>query len=121
MLATSETALICDFAEYYHVLDWRGLPLKTVAALAAGLREDSRSMMALKNSKLTRDEVLKAIMVDRLSMLVWTKTKDAEHNRNRPKSILEMMMRPEQSAANNKAFNTAEEFEAARQRFLKGA
>lgn len=120
MLITSETALICDFAEYYHVLDWRGLPLKTAAALAAGLREDSRSMMALTDSKVTRGEVLQAMMVDRLSMLVWTKTKDAEHNRNRPKSVLELMMRPEQ-AANNEAFATAEEFEAARQRFLKGA
>ena len=42
MLAEGRDELLCDMAETYHVLDpWR-LPAVTLAALACGLREDSR-------------------------------------------------------------------------------
>ncbi|MBO7722484.1 MAG: hypothetical protein J6S27_01735 [Thermoguttaceae bacterium] len=32
MVREDETALICDLAETYHILDWRALPLRTAAA-----------------------------------------------------------------------------------------
>lgn len=120
MLTTSETALICDFAEYYHVLNWQELPLKTAAALAAGLREDSRSMMAMSKSKVTQDTLLKAMMVDRLSLLAWMKTKDAEKNRNRPSSVVELLTRPE-PVRETESFDSGAEFEAEREKLLKGA
>ena len=44
--------LICDFAQYYHVLDWRSLPVRLAATLAAGLPPDSRCMMHLAGQKL---------------------------------------------------------------------
>lgn len=34
MLNLSEDALICDFAETYHIYDYRSLPLRLVATLA---------------------------------------------------------------------------------------
>lgn len=37
-----EEALICDLAETYHILDYKQLPLRTVAVLASGLRQDAR-------------------------------------------------------------------------------
>ena len=125
MLHESETALICDFAEYYHVLDWRGLPLTTAAALAAGLREDSRSMMALSKSKVSSDTLLRALMVDRLSLLVWAKTKDAQKGKNRPKSIIDSILRATEEPAKQKpkltqGFATGADFEAARARILQG-
>lgn len=121
MVQESETALICDFAEYYHVLDWHGLPLQTAAALASGLREDSRSMMRLTKSKVSSDTMLKALMVDRLGLLVWAKSKDAQKNKNRPPSILDIMLRSDEPAdKKTKAFATSAEFEAARARLLKG-
>lgn len=42
MLSTDRDALMCDMAETYHVYDMRALPVKTVATLACGLREDAR-------------------------------------------------------------------------------
>lgn len=42
MMATDEDALICDFAETYHIYDYRQLKPSYAATLAAGLREDSR-------------------------------------------------------------------------------
>ena len=44
LIASDEDALICDFAQYYHVLDWHALPLRLAATLAAGLPETSRSL-----------------------------------------------------------------------------
>ena len=43
MLAADEDAVICDFAEVYHVLDLRALAPPLAATLAAGLPPDSRT------------------------------------------------------------------------------
>lgn len=56
-------------------------------------------------------------MVDELSFLSWSKTKDAEKNRNRPKSVLEIMTsKPKENDV--KGFKTGEQFEAARAAFF---
>ena len=47
MVASDEDALICDFAETYHILDYKALPLKLRATLASGLRDSSRSKLIL--------------------------------------------------------------------------
>lgn len=121
MVSASETALICDFAEYYHVLSWRELPLKTAAALAGGLREDSRSVMLMSKTRVSPGTLLQALMVDRLSLLVWMKTKDGEKNRNRPKSILEVMLKQDEPKERKaETFESGADFEAARKKLLKG-
>lgn len=42
MLSADRDALICDMAETYHIYDVRALPVKMLATLACGLRDDSR-------------------------------------------------------------------------------
>lgn len=120
MIRTDETALICDLAETYGVLDWRALPLKTVAALSAGLRDDSRSKMKISGQKIDSETALLAAAVDRLTTLVWFKTKDGVNGRNRPESILSRLMEDEQKPKEKdyKTFRTPEEFEAARRKAL---
>ena len=110
-----ETELICDFAETYHILDWRTLPLQTAAALSVGLRENSRVKMKLAGVEAGQDTLLLAAAVDRLSMLWWSKTKDAESGRNRPVSIFEKLTsRPEeQEKEKTTAFRSADDFKAA--------
>ena len=101
MVREDETALICDLAETYHILDWRALPL---AALSAGLREDSRIKMKIAGMKADQDTLLLAAAVDRLSLLMWAKTKDGQKGRNPPKSIFdELTRRPEDKKENEKA------------------
>ena len=85
MIRMDETALICDFAETYHIYDYRAMPLRTVAALAAGLRRNSRIMIKMSGVGVDPDTLLLAAAVDRLSFLAWVKTKDGQKNRNRPK------------------------------------
>lgn len=120
MLSESETALICDFAEYYHVLNWRGLPLETAAALAAGLRDDSRSVMQINKSKVQQNTALMALMADRLGLLLWSKTKDGQKNRNRPMSIFDALL-DDKPKEKMKTYATGADFEAARRKILKGA
>ena len=119
MVSTDESALICDFAETYHVFDWRGLPLKLAATLAAGLREDARIVQIISGAKIDRHTALMAAAVDRLSMLVWAKTKDAPNGRNKPKSILRLLIQDHKEQDELMKFDTAEDFEAARNRILQ--
>ena len=110
-----ETELICDFAETYHILDWRTLPLNTAAALSVGLRENSRVKMKIAGVEAGQDTLLLAAIVDRLSLLWWAKTKDAESGRNKPKSIFEQLTRRPEDEPEKKvtAFHSGEEFRAA--------
>lgn len=109
--------LECDFAEFYHVLNFEALPLRKVATLSFGLPQNSRTMRKAAGAKLTTEETLLAAAVDRLSILTWQNTEDARHGRNRPKSILsELNKKDEEKAV---TFSTAEEFEAARNAILQ--
>ena len=110
-----ETELICDFAETYHILDWRTLPLTTAAALSVGLRDNSRVKMKLAGVEAGQDTLLLAAIVDRLSLLWWAKTKDAESGKNRPHSIFEKLTRRPEDEQEKKvtAFRSGDDFKAA--------
>ena len=84
-----------------------------VAALFLGLRDDARVKMALSGLRVPTDRMLLALMVDRLSLILWSKTKDGRAGRNRPRSIAEQLAQgPVQ------AYQTGRDFEAARNRII---
>ena len=58
MAALAPDELVCDMAETSHVLDWRALGLPLAATLAGGLRETSRTCMALNHAPITTDTLL---------------------------------------------------------------
>lgn len=118
MIRTSETDLICDLAETYGVMDYRALPLHTVAALSAGLHDDSRIKMRITGRQVSTDMIISAAIVDRLSLLVWMQTKDGANNRNRPESILARLTQDRTEHGDIVGFDTVEEFEAERARIL---
>ena len=120
MIRTDETALICDLAETYGILDYRALPLKTVAALSSGLRDDSRIKLKISGQKISSDIALLAAAVDRLSMLVWAKTKDGQKGRNKPDSILQKLMGGRQEEEDYMVFKTPEDFDAAWKKAING-
>lgn len=82
-----------------------------VASLVVGLRDDSRVKMKISGAKAPSEIVLLASAVDRLSLLVWMQTKDAEKGRNRPKSLLGILY-PEEKK--NSVFTSGEDFMRAR-------
>ena len=117
MINEDEDALICDLAETYGILDYKVLPVETLAALSVGLRENSRIKMKLSGARVQPDFLLLAAAVDRLSLLVWSKTKDAEKGRKRPKSLVEVL-NGKKKESDVMAFNTAEEWERAKAKII---
>lgn len=113
MAARFPDELTCDMAETYHALDWRALGLP----LAAGLRENSRTRMALAGSVSTVDTLLLGAAVDALHLLVWGKTKDGQKGRSRPEPVVNRLLgTPGQRQTTG--FSCAAEYEAARARIL---
>lgn len=118
MIAADEDALICDFAETYHIYDFRGLPVGYAATLASGLRADARIHMKMSGTPISLEQTLLAQIVDNVRVLVWTKTADAEKGRNYPESVLKKLLgEPISSGA---GYDTAEAYEEARKRIIEG-
>lgn len=119
MIAADEDALICDFAETYHIYNYRSLPPTYAATLAIGLRDDARIKIKLSGTRVSAETMLQAASVDALNFLVWAKTKDGQAGRNRPESVLQKLLGTE-TPREIMAFTTAAEFEETRKRLLNG-
>lgn len=119
MMAADEDALACDLAETYGIYDMRALPALRLATLSVGLRDESRIKMKLSDQKAPLDKVLQAAMVDRLTWLAWAQTKDGQNGKNRPEQLVAKLMgTEEEKETQNKTYESAEEFEAERQRII---
>lgn len=102
MMQLDEDALICDFAETYHVFDFRALPATLAATLAVGLRDDSRIKMRLADRKASVDTILLAGIMDRISVML---------NGDKAKLIAKNFVSVKQEPSYG--FESAEDFEAA--------
>lgn len=95
MIALDEEALICDFAETYHIYDYRSLPATLAGIYASGLRHDARINIKISGQQAPVDTLLLASIADSMHLRIWQQTKDAQHNKNRPESILAKMLEAE--------------------------
>lgn len=119
MLQTDEDALVCDLAETYHIYDWKAYPLRLIATLAAGLRDDSRIKMRLAGCKVRPLFLLSAIMADALNILVWQNTADGHKGRNAPERIARVLLGEENPKKNNAVFDSPEAFERRRKEIVE--
>ena len=87
-----------------------------MAILVYGLRDNSRLKMKILNSKMEIKDYLLAGIFDRLTLLVYANTKDAQKGRNKPKMLLDTI---EKSKDNVSSFNSGEDFEKAKADILK--
>ena len=123
MLRTDEDALLCDFAETYHIYDLGSLPVKTVAALAFGLRDDSRIKMIMAGLKVPVNQMLLAHIADSANYIKWTKTEAAVNNPSDPPDrLLNVIMGIPQAGDGKtcKGFKSIADFEAARAKIIRG-
>lgn len=88
MLSGGEDDLICDFAETYHVLDWRALPVSLSATLAAGLPEGSRCIRRANESAAPPDTLLLAAILDRLQLWLWMNADPRRRGSEPPDSVM---------------------------------
>ena len=108
MVAADEDALICDFAETYHIYDVESLDCGYVATLAYGLRDNSRVRMAISGLKVNLESLLLAHIVDNTRYNVYMKTKNAQHHRNVPNSIVETLTKEKKKEC--QTFSSGDEF-----------
>ena len=120
MISLDEEALICDLAETYQIYDYRQLPLNRVAVFSCGLRADSRIKMKMSGQSVSIDTLLLAGISDRLGLLVWFKTKDAQKGKNRPTQIVDSLINNKPKEKNEIVFNSGEDFEDVRRNLLAG-
>ena len=95
MLSIGEVELKCDMAETYHIYitDWYDppFPVSYLADLVAGLDIDSRIHRKIGDRKLTLEQTLQALTVDKLAGLMWQNTKDGHKGRHYPESLLQKL------------------------------
>lgn len=120
MIQADEDALICDLAEVYNIYDYKQLPASKVAAFSLGLKENSRIKMKMSNTKIEFETILLAGLFDKVSLLLYSKTKDAEKGLNRPESVVEMLMGKHKQESNMLVFKSGKEFDATRKQLLRG-
>lgn len=122
MRALDEDALVCDFAEYYHIYDYRALDPGYAAVLACGLRPESRIMMKLSGEKYTKTEMLLMASLDTQNMIMWISAQKGNKRKIRkPESVMRKLMGKEQDVKKEKTklFNSGADFKAARQRLIE--
>jgi hypothetical protein len=120
MIERGEDALICDLAETYHIYDMRSFKASYIAILAAGLREDSRTMMLFSGNKIRPSLLLQAASLDKLALLWWAETKDGQKNRNRPESVVESLTKEnKQTEEPPIVFESAEDFNKTREEMIR--
>ena len=112
MIEFDEDALICDLAETYQIYDYRSLPVKLVATLSAGLRDDARIKLKAADSPVSLDTIILAAIADNLTML---RAGMDKKNRGKP-FLFSEALRGEKKKQKVRGFRTAEEFEAALKR-----
>lgn len=117
MLEADRTALTCDLAETYGVFDMHALPVETLAALAVGLREDSRIIMKMTGTVITPTQMLLAGIMDGINLLCWLNSEDGKKGINRPMPVMELLqgMAKKRDVAQ---FESGEEFEEKRKQIL---
>lgn len=110
-MVTDRDALVCDLAETYGILDMEGVPVGTLATLAAGLRADSRIKMKLSGQKVPQRDLMLAAAVDRLAMLVWLNSEDGRKGINRPGSLVKAMTGEADKPSEVRGFDSPVDFE----------
>lgn len=110
-------SLICDMAEFYHVLDIDVLPVPTLAALAVGLPSHSRSKRKYSNQNIPDELGLLALILDSVNRIGWMLSKDGAKGKNRPASVYGILTDLDRKK-DVEGFKTVADFEAAKNQIL---
>lgn len=114
MVESDEDALACDLAETYGILDTEALPIKKLAVLSCGLRENSRIKMKMSGSMVSSDTLILAAIFDTVNAIACAGSK------KRPDSMVRRLTQKE-TDRQCRAFLSPEAFEAERKRICHKA
>lgn len=123
MRAVHEDALICDFAQYYHIYDLDSVDVRTAATLACGLPADSRTLKEKTGKNIGLDIILQASILDTARSIEYAVFQSHTKKKlQRPQPVLKKLLGTEKEDSKKdevRGFRTAEEFEAARNSFMR--
>lgn len=105
--------MICDLAETYHILDYRRVPARLLGTLVCGLGENSRLQRAMSGQQCSLEALLAAQTLDAVVALGY----GMAGQKQAPPSVAGLLVRQEKKS---NGFDSAEAFEAARERIMKG-
>ena len=111
MIALDEDALICDFAETYHIYNIYQLPVLYVATLAKGLRSDSRIKMKAVGMERDLKTLLLAHIADNTAINAWLQSKNAEKGKDRPPSFVKVLTEKIDPSTQPQGFESGNDFD----------
>lgn len=114
----NEDALICDLAETYQIYDWKSYHVSFIAILAAGLRQNSRSRMALDSVQADLNGSLLAIIHDDLQNLIYvTQSAHSRKKLKKPEYITDKIIHGvHKQATEYQGYESSEDYEKAWER-----
>lgn len=123
MVKADEDALICDFAETYHIYNWRSIPVRTAATLAAGLRDDARIRLKMAGLPCSFERFLLAGVFDAARVANWQRSKDGQSGKSKPDMVVKQILKNTQAETDTKAvesFTDGDAFMKAREKLING-
>ena len=116
MVRLNEDALICDLAETYHIFDYRSMPPRLVATLAAGLGDNSRIKRLAGDQPASSEVMLLGGILDALHAIMY---KLSDGSSEPPMSIIDLMFGKENGPQKQcMSFESYDDFEAYRNKFI---
>lgn len=104
----SEDLMICDLAQYYHILDYQQIKPNVLAALVMGLPNDSRIMLKIAKAKVSYKDGILALIFDMLQIIAFKQ--GHKRGTQRPESLFKKLT-TEEKKDELMSFDTPEEYE----------
>lgn len=111
--------IICDFAQYYHIYDWKSIPIDTAAILACGLPAESRIVKQYTGVNVNLDTIIEALTLDSIRNLTYM-LRGARGPK--PESMAENLMKSRHERTSgmlDMSFDSSADFVNARNAILK--
>lgn len=121
MRVVHEDALICDFAQFYHVYDIDELDVRTAAILTAGLPKESRLVKKLTGNKPDQETILMASILDTVRNIEYAVFQaHSKKKLQKPQSVMKKLLGIDDNKKQNnlREFRSADEFEIARKNII---
>lgn len=119
-----EDLLICDFAQVYHILDYKALPVPLLVTLFSGLGPDSRFYLQEAGMPVPMQTLLLAAAVDNLTSLVYV---HADKKAKKPESVVASLLGMNKGkkedppgSVKTEVFDSVADYEATRRSILEG-
>lgn len=110
--------LICDLAQYYGIYDLTTYPVSFIATLSFGLPQESRVMLKLSDQKVDPKTMILAAIYDSLAALLWSRSKDGQKGRNRPKLLVDSLQKSKSQSKDLVGYASADLYRQARKEII---